>query len=335
MCDSRTNDPKRETSLFDRLVGHSNASEIEFNGMQTMALIDSGAMVTTVSQAFFEQLVPTPVLHTLEELKLSVKGADDKEIPYIGYIEACIRVPKLTDESFPVPVLVVCNTDFNSDVPVIIGTNVIRYMSSVDKSKLSEEWKAALLTISTQESVGTVKTTGKAVSILPFETVTVSGIMRKTSDCNSAVTEQSPLASTRLGICPRVVNLNIPGTTVRVPVRIFNMSAKTICLPPNSVVCDLHDVTVLRSWTPENSQPTEKPSLSDHYEIYLKEQFLKNIKVNLDHLETDKKLTLENFFWKWRNVFSQGPLDIGKTNIVKHEIKLDNPEPFKEPYRPM
>ena len=55
MCDSRTNDPKRETSLFDRLVGHSNASEIEFNGMQTMALIDSGAMVTTVSQAFFEQ----------------------------------------------------------------------------------------------------------------------------------------------------------------------------------------------------------------------------------------------------------------------------------------
>ncbi|KAH3724635.1 hypothetical protein DPMN_050457 [Dreissena polymorpha] len=55
------NDPKRATSLFDRLVRNTNASEIEFNGMQTMSLIDSGAMVTTVSQAFFEQLVPKPV----------------------------------------------------------------------------------------------------------------------------------------------------------------------------------------------------------------------------------------------------------------------------------
>ncbi|KAH3890119.1 hypothetical protein DPMN_014190 [Dreissena polymorpha] len=114
-------------------------------------------MVTTVSQAFFKQLVPKPVLHTLEELQLSVKGADNKEISYIGYTEACIRVPNLTNESFPVSVLVVCNTDFNSDVPVIIGTNVIRYMSDLDKSNLSEEWKATLLTISTQESVGTVK----------------------------------------------------------------------------------------------------------------------------------------------------------------------------------
>ncbi|KAH3724726.1 hypothetical protein DPMN_050549 [Dreissena polymorpha] len=49
-----------------------------------MALIDIGAMVTTVSQAFFEQLVPNPVLHTLEELNLSVKGEYDKEGPYIG-----------------------------------------------------------------------------------------------------------------------------------------------------------------------------------------------------------------------------------------------------------
>ena len=47
----------------------------------------------------------------------------------------------------------------------------------------------------------------------------------------------------------------------------------------------------------------------------------------------DNRASLEDFFWKWKDIFSQGPLDIGNTDLVKHEIKLDKPEPFKEPYR--
>lgn len=42
-------------------------------------------------------------------------------------------------------------------------------------------------------------------------------------------------------------------------------------------------------------------------------------------------------FYKWRNIFSSGPLDIGHTNLVtklvQHEIHLDEPRPFKDPYR--
>lgn len=36
---------------------------------------------------------------------------------------------------------------------------------------------------------------------------------------------------------------------------------------------------------------------------------------------------------KWSDVFSTGPTDLGRTNLVKHDIKLTDDTPFKDPYR--
>ena len=36
---------------------------------------------------------------------------------------------------------------------------------------------------------------------------------------------------------------------------------------------------------------------------------------------------------KWQNIFSKGPTDLGCTNLVEHEIHLENEDPFKDPYR--
>ena len=38
-------------------------------------------------------------------------------------------------------------------------------------------------------------------------------------------------------------------------------------------------------------------------------------------------------FHRWKHVFSTGVTDIGQTDLVKHRIRLNNDEPFKEPYR--
>ena len=46
---------------------------------------------------------------------------------------------------------------------------------------------------------------------------------------------------------PRIETLNNPGKTARVPVRVCNMSAKIVTLPPKTSLCDLHEVKVLRS----------------------------------------------------------------------------------------
>ena len=39
----------------------------------------------------------------------------------------------------------------------------------------------------------------------------------------------------------------------------------------------------------------------------------------------------EAVFEKWQSVFSRGPLDLGHTDLIQHEIKLSDETPFKEP----
>ena len=48
-------------------------------------------------------------------------------------------------------------------------------------------------------------------------------------------------------------------------------------------------------------------------------------------LTDEQKKTATQLFAKWQHVFSRGPTDLGHTNLVKHEIKLTDEKPFKEP----
>ena len=82
----------------------------------------------------------------------------------------------------------------------------------------------------------------------PLEVKTVTGLVRKAGDIESAVTETSEHGCTsKLHVCPRVVTLNKPGTTARIPVKLFNISAKAITIEPKSPLCELQEVKVLRS----------------------------------------------------------------------------------------
>ena len=47
-------------------------------------------------------------------------------------------------------------------------------------------------------------------------------------------------------MCPRVVALDKTGQNQRLPVRVFNMSAKTITVTPHTTLCELQEVKVLR-----------------------------------------------------------------------------------------
>jgi spore maturation protein SpmA len=48
-----------------------------------------------------------------------------------------------------------------------------------------------------------------------------------------------------LGVYPRVVNVKSPGKN-RIPVRIFNMTAKVVYLKTKSTICGLNEVKVMR-----------------------------------------------------------------------------------------
>ena len=134
----------RDSSLFERIVGSSNEGEIFVNGLKTSGLIDTGSMITSVSEQFYNSMDPVPELHDLDEFGLSVQGATGKELPFKGYVEAEISVPFLSDSVFNIPLLVVPETEYNSKVPVIIGTNLIRLCKTDSSdSEVPVEWQTA------------------------------------------------------------------------------------------------------------------------------------------------------------------------------------------------
>ena len=80
-----------------------------------------------------------------------------------------------------------------------------------------------------QRGAGVVKSTDKAeIKVNPFETVTVSGFVRKSRNVDFVITEQTPGASIRIGVCPRVLSLNKVGKSQRVPIRIYNRQNRSL-----------------------------------------------------------------------------------------------------------
>lgn len=125
-------------------------------------------------------------------------------------------------------------------------------------------------------------------------------------------------------MCPRVVNLK--GKTCRVPVRIFNMTAKVADIKPRTVLCGLNEVKVMRHLDLDSDESNSKKNISD---TTIGDLGIK-ISESLDHEAKERLLDLLN---EWKPIFSAGQSDIGYSDLLEHEINLTDNKPFKEPYR--
>ena len=317
------------------MIGNSNESLVTFCGKEALGLIDSGSQVTTVCEEFYRTLDPPPSEVPIQDFNLVVHGPDGKELDYLCCVAVTVEVPFQITPIHTLA-LVVPNTRYNSQVPLIIGTNVIRE-AKVDQctdSNVPTEWQNAFISLH-NGFVGYVKSTNKYnVDIAPMQTVTFSGLVRKIRNAESAVTENTETATSRLGVCPRVVALDKVGSYQRVPIRVFNMSAKTMTVTPQTVLCELQEVKVLREADLEIDQKVENSARMASQRIEEQESELPT-GVNLDEsdLNEEQKDLAEKLFRKWNSIFSKGDLDIGRTKLVEHHIKLNNEEPFKDPHR--
>ena len=79
------------------MVGESNKSVIMVQDQIMSALIDSGSMISTISLSGYKTLSDKPELRDISSLEVSV--ADGSVLPYLGYVECCVSVPLLCEQS--------------------------------------------------------------------------------------------------------------------------------------------------------------------------------------------------------------------------------------------
>ena len=121
----------------DRFVGGCPTLKIKMKGVSVQCLIDTGSMVTTVTEDFYRRyLKPDGASLISDGLWLSLTCANGLNIPYIGYLELDIDV-----EGFILPqmgILVVADSSNEEHrrqkklVPAVLGMNVLKLMQKND-----------------------------------------------------------------------------------------------------------------------------------------------------------------------------------------------------------
>ena len=222
------------------MVDSANEGSTSIYGVETRGLIDSGSMITSISESFYKSLNPIPELKDIKEFGLSVLSASGIQLPYRGYIEAEIKVPCLGTEVFHIPLLVVAVTQYNTKVPAIIGTNFIPlFRQTCPPTDIPVEWTTAFDSLC-NDTLPVKTSNNYNIRVGPGEVKVLHGIVRKTGKMDTAVTVHIDSSlSGDLTICPRVVSLKSPCTTVRVPVRVCNLPAHVIEIPRKSLLCSL------------------------------------------------------------------------------------------------
>ena len=325
-------------NIFKQMIGKDNVGEILIDGVKTNALVDTGSQISTISMAFLKHLKPEPEIRDLDELDLEVKCADGRPLQYIGYVAVHVSSPfieQCQDED-AYPLLVVPDTEYNKSVPIIAGTNIIRRLKclTLDTTSVPDSWDLAFSSL-TNNSVGVVKSTVK-LTLQPMEVRTVTGFVRKGQNVESAITEQIEGGSLpKVAVCPRVVKLDNPGKTSRVPVRLCNLSARVITIPPKANLCDLHEVKVLRSPSVAKTDNKQKTSVNVNQQcaVDTKSNTPPGLDLENSVLTIEQKQQVRQFLSRWDGIFSKSPTDLGCAKLVEHEIHLENDRPFKEPYR--
>ena len=117
-----------------------------------------------------------------------------------------------------------------------------------------------------------------------------------------------------------------PGSN-RVAVGLKHISAKAITIPSRTVVGKLQQARMV---------PDDKASKFKQDPTWGKGGSWILDQLNLEGLESwtgEQQQSAKDFLVDSADVFSQSDLDLGKCNIIKHAIKITDPQPFKERYR--
>lgn len=60
-------------------------------GVEINCLLDTGSMVTTITESFYRNNIETLCKNIKNDVKLNLKAANRISIPFIGYIEADVE----------------------------------------------------------------------------------------------------------------------------------------------------------------------------------------------------------------------------------------------------
>ena len=129
-----------EDPMHKKIVGNPSISDINGGSVTTVCLVDTGSVISTVTEEFVLEKLPCLVIKDIGDLleHERFESASGESMKFEGYIETDIDVPGVG--KLDAVLLIVKSTVFSRQVPVLIGTNVMRHLPLHRGSSL---WKSS------------------------------------------------------------------------------------------------------------------------------------------------------------------------------------------------
>ena len=336
--------PKK--NYLSSLVGTSNEVNVIVGTTNTISLIDTGSSVSTVSHSFYIDNFSDLPIHPIKEL-LRIECTDGQELPYEGFIEVDLTIlgsrgthskdSKLHNCLF----LVVPDSNYNSAVPVLIGTNILS--SFIDQlqgtygdkylqdAHLFTSVYMALRCLTLRErnlrrqqnKLAVIKSAEKkTILIQPNSEVVISGYMDRKLPYHPVCALIQPTKRSSipldLDITPTVVSYTYHNHETT-DVHITNISTRTVSISPHSILCEL--------------QPVHIQSIQKYEEEAESDMDTSELTICTDGLTECQINKGKELIQSYTDIMSQDDLDIGHTHMVRHRIDLTNDLPFKQKHR--
>ena len=131
-----------------RLIGPHNNASVVVNGHQTKALLDSGSMVSTISEKYCEE-------HGLEVLPIEnvveIEQAGGALLDYEGVTGINLKSLHLPGLDLDMGILVVPHIPYHDDVPLTLGTKTLSILVDSglipDQDSTPRNWRLAMKSI--------------------------------------------------------------------------------------------------------------------------------------------------------------------------------------------
>ena len=173
-----------------RLIGLANEATEIVEGQRFLALIDSGAQLSTTSESLVQALkLPIHKLNTLIEASASGGGV----MPYVGYVKARLAIPGIAKMNKDSLFMVSNDSPYTKIVPLQIGTlhiqETLQLATKEEIKALPQAWETVDFPPQTLMKSGILKQPEfdldnvkghvrltKSITIGPFQTIQTSGL---------------------------------------------------------------------------------------------------------------------------------------------------------------
>ena len=331
-----------------RLIGEANETDIIIKNKRVKGLIDSGAQVSSILDTFASKLgLKIKQLNTLLDLEPTGGG----QVPYNGYVELRIRVPNVKAFNLDVLMLVIPESEYSRRVPITIGTihidEIIDLITEEELKLASRQWQRGIISrkvVMKQMQMkgnkdiliqvkGEVKLTRKVV-IPPLDTISISGLtnINKHMKCVNIITKPREDGDEFTVPCYSYMR---PGSK-RAAVTLRNLSEKPQVLKKGTVIAKIQQANLIPpKLAPRfiNSNSNNANQSSEPTPERIEKLFSKLNISGADSWSEGNRLKLRQLFIEHHHIFALDDLELGRTDMVKHIIRLNDDQPFRERYR--